>query len=120
MGLAEIVKQIYLPQALSIGIDYNLFWTLNPAKLKPFVEAEKIKRKNQLDDMNCNAWLQGYYNMLAIGGAMNGSEHPYPKQALSKQTEKDIISERKAKAIEFEAWAIKFNKHILKTKGGVQ
>lgn len=114
MGLADIVKEIYLPQALSIGIDYNLFWTLNPAKLKPFVESERIRRKNQLDDMNYNAWLHGYYNMLAIGGAMNGKEYPYPKQPIVKEQEKDIVSERKAKAIEFEAWAIKFNKYILK------
>ncbi|MEG2770410.1 MAG: hypothetical protein RR902_06280, partial [Oscillospiraceae bacterium] len=63
-SLTQIINEEYLPEALSCGVDYNLFWTLNPRKLKAFIKAqEKINKRK-----NYELWLQGayFYNAMSI------------------------------------------------------
>lgn len=55
-----------MPEALAIGVDYNLFWSLNPKRLKPFLEANKLKLKQQNEFM----WLQGMYIFDAVSVAI--------------------------------------------------
>lgn len=57
-----MIEQEWLPQALAIGVDYNLFWNLNPRKLKPFLKAEKLRQKHQNEFM----WIMGNYIYDAV------------------------------------------------------
>lgn len=61
-----------------IGVDYDLFWTLNPKSLTPFVKAFELKQK--YDDMM--AWTNGLYIRMAIASSL-GKEAKYPKSPLS-------------------------------------
>lgn len=57
---------MWLPEALAIGIDYNLFWKLNPSKLEPFLKARNLKLKLKNEEL----WLQGLYFYNAISVAL--------------------------------------------------
>ena len=52
-----------------MGVDYNLFWHLNPMKLRAFEEADKIKTEKQ-DYLN---WLLGRYFMSALDASVCNS-----------------------------------------------
>lgn len=45
-----------------MGVDYILFWRLNPIKLKPFLQAEKLRQEQR----NRELWLQGAYVYEAV------------------------------------------------------
>ena len=66
-----------LPNALMIGVDYNLFWDLNPKTLSPFVKAFSLKQK--YDDTI--AWQHGYYVYCAIGSSFS-KNNKYPKTPM--------------------------------------
>lgn len=61
-----------------MGIDYNLFWKLNPRKLEPFLKARdlKIKRKNE------EMWLQGVYIYEAVSTAIYNNFREKGKKAI--------------------------------------
>lgn len=90
----EIMENI-LPNALMIGVNYDLFWTLNPESLQPFVKAFSLAQKNEDRKM----WQQGMYIKLAVVSAFN-KEAKYPVTPFSnveKPTPKsnmEIIKER--------------------------
>lgn len=71
-----MIEQIYdsiLPNALSIGVDYDLFWGLNPKSLTPFVKAFSLRQK--YDDVV--AWNHGKYIQLAIASNFTkGAKYP--------------------------------------------
>lgn len=60
-----------LKQALKVGVDYDLFWKLNPKSLQPFFEAYKEKQEDELDKLNFQGWLNGVYIQRAIGSALS-------------------------------------------------
>lgn len=66
-----------------MGVDYDLFWKLNPKSLKPFVKAFELKQKYD-DEMN---WMQGLYIRHAIASAMN-KKAEYPKQPIGYNVSK--------------------------------
>lgn len=66
-----------------IGVDYDLFWTLNPKSMKPFVKAFELKQEHE----NQIAWLQGMYIRLAIISAFN-KESKYPNKPLTDEKKK--------------------------------
>ena len=76
-----------MPNALAIGISYNLFWTLNPRKIKPFYEAHKIKRK-MLDEQ---MWCMGAYIHNAVLTAVE--RNLAGKKAKTKYLEKPFMQE---------------------------
>ena len=47
-----------LPDALSIGVSYELFWHLNPKKLQPFFKAFELKEIRE--DQKMWAWWGSY------------------------------------------------------------
>lgn len=84
----EIIENI-LPNALMIGVPYDLFWELNPKSLTPFIKAFSLKQK-QLD---YNMWLQGMYIQKAVGSNLS-KECKYPNKPftmLKEKTEMDIL-----------------------------
>lgn len=66
-----------------IGVDYDLFWTLNPKSLSPFIKAFDLKQK--YDDTV--AWQQGYYIRMAIASCFDKNAK-YPSKPLGNK-EKD-------------------------------
>lgn len=64
------------------GVPYDLFWHLNPTKLKPF----KVAYQKRLEMEEYARWRNGLYIMRAVGACF-GSE--YPEQPLGMEQEKD-------------------------------
>lgn len=64
-----------------MGVDYELFWTLNPKSLAPFVRAFSLKQK--YDDRL--AWSSGVYIRMAIasnfGKQVKYPQHPFLETA---------------------------------------
>lgn len=93
-NLYQHILENILPNALMIGVPYDLFWSLNPKSLKPFIRAFVLKQ--QYDDTI--AWQQGFYNRNAIVSAMNKSAK-YPTRPIfttenKQEVKTDIIKER--------------------------
>lgn len=61
-----------------IGVDYELFWTLNPKSLTPFFKAFSMKIKYE-DRMT---WQQGAYIRMAIASCFN-KDSKYPSSPLA-------------------------------------
>lgn len=59
-----------------MGVDYDLFWSLNPKSLQPFIKAFELQKKQ--DDYN--AWLNGMYVQHAVASVLNGSKSKYPRE----------------------------------------
>lgn len=74
-----------LPNALMIGVNYDLFWTLNPKSLQPFIKAFDLKRKYD-DEI---AWRNGMYVKMAIASSLS-KENKYPERPI---TMKDVVIE---------------------------
>lgn len=68
-----------------IGVEYELFWTLNPVTIKPFVKAFSLKQTH-IDTL---MWKQGAYIRLAIGSCLS-KDCKYPAQPLCNKKERSI------------------------------
>lgn len=92
---------------MAIGVDYVLFWTLNPKQIKPFIEAHKQKQMLWQEEVNFTAWLNGIYVSSAIAACL-GENSPYPEKPISfdgkNQEQKTSFDAKK-----FHAFAIAFN-----------
>lgn len=67
-----------------IGVDYDLFWNLNPKSLKPFIKAFDLKQR--YDDMV--GWTNGLYIQMAVASLLD-KKVQYPKKpftSISKVT----------------------------------
>lgn len=111
----EIIENVYLPQALIIGVDYDLFWSLNPRKLQPFVESFKMKQKIKTEYINFQTWLQGIYFGKALVASLDKNQE-YFKEPIDFQKIKEQKSQEELMAMKFEAWSIAFNQSL--EKGG--
>jgi len=111
----EIIENVYLPQALTIGVDYDLFWSLNPRKLQPFVKSFKMKQKIKTEYINFQTWLQGIYFGKALVASLDKNQE-YFKEPIDFQKIKEQKSQEELMAMKFEAWAIAFNQSL--EKGG--
>jgi hypothetical protein len=98
------VNENILPEALSIGIDYNLFWDLNPTLLKPFFKAHQLKQDRYMQEQSTISYWNGIYVAHAISASF-GSKFPDKPLKLFKTleevekenrplTEAEIIEER--------------------------
>jgi len=90
-SMIEQIETELLPQALAIGVDYNLFWELNPKTITPFTNAFSIRQDIEDD----NSWKQGKYIEIAIASVLSGGKTKYPKTPFYKmknldQTQDDI------------------------------
>lgn len=77
-----------------MGVDYDLFWKLNPKSLAPFVKAFEMKWKHE-DEVNHQL---GVYIQLAIASCLDGKKVQYPKVPFSqKNTTKRNMSAEEIK-----------------------
>lgn len=67
-----------------MGVDYDLFWTLNPKSLIPFVKAFNLKQ--EYDD--AMAWKSGTYVRMAIASCLD-KNIKYPKKPLMSDYKND-------------------------------
>lgn len=81
------IEENILPQALMIGVDYDLFWSLNPKSLKPFIKAFSLKEQHQ-DRM---LWIEGMYIRMAVASTLNKSAK-YPTKPYFDKTKKREMS----------------------------
>lgn len=81
-----------LPDALMIGVDYELFWTLNPHSLSPFIKAFELKNNhNDLEN-----WRLGIYIREAVKSALD-NKVKYPKEPFSYKIRLENDSELQGK-----------------------
>jgi len=91
--MIEAIENDILPNALMIGVDYDLFWTLNPKSLFPFTKAFSLKR--EYDDYKL--WTAGLYIRSAVASVLNKSaKYPQKPIGVSSNNECDMktIKER--------------------------
>lgn len=87
------IRAEYLPYALAIGISEELFWSLNPRRLKPYIKAEQIR----MEKSNRMLYYQGIYvrdallstvgNMFSKGKPMEYPSEPYRITPRSEEEE---------------------------------
>jgi hypothetical protein len=82
-----------LPNALMIGITYDLFWELDPLAMVPFTKAFELKLKF----MDTEAWRNGLYIKLAIASSFD-KKTKYPESPLSSKKVNKIMSPEDIKA----------------------
>lgn len=76
---------IVLPNALMIGVEYDLFWTLNPKSFASFVKAFELKREYQ----DYNNWSLGMYIRSAVASVLD-SKNKYPETPLTQKPKVDV------------------------------
>ena len=109
-----------MPIALRYGVPYEIFWTLNPKRLKPWQVDFAYREQERMDREDYTAWLNGMYVLAAVGAAFDGKKCPYPSEPYSVTQYKEETGEAQRKATqqaieEFKAFAEAFNKqHGLK------
>lgn len=81
-----------LPNALAVGVPYDLFWHLTPKKLNVFYKAYKIKLREK-DTLN---WQMGQYICAAIGTILKGT---YPNKPLFQFAEEKEEKDNEAVAV---------------------
>jgi hypothetical protein len=103
--MGEYIEEIWLPQCLSIGIDYNTFWLLNPKKVKVFTKVFIEKKEEERALINYTSWLTGLYISHSIGACFSkNAKYPdKPFDLTAKEQDSKDDAER------FGAWAIAFN-----------
>ena len=104
-----MIEETYLPMALQIGVDYELFWSLTPGKLDPFVKAYENTQKNSLEKINYSAWLNGIYVTYSIAAVM-GENVEYPEKPLELISAEESEKQRQKRNSElFSAYAARMN-----------
>ena len=88
-----------------MGISEDLFWTLNPHRLKPYLEAEKLRQQQRDSEM----WRMGIYVFdgvrAAVENVLNGrkSKLKYMEKPLFEKAEQqsvELSEEEKVKQAE--------------------
>ena len=95
-----------MPWALSIGVPYEMFGKMNPAKLRPFELA--YERRIKYDDDLAHRY--GLYFLRAAQSAWSG-KNVYPKEPFMKDYEmKPSEHDYFADAAKFREYANAYNK----------
>lgn len=107
--------------ALMMGVDYELFWTLNPRKLKPFQKAYSQRQKIKYEEMNYRAWINGLYVQNAIGSAFS-KRGKYPDKPFRfNESINEKVSGEKPKSkerVQMEVIAMMWNKQFKDNQKG--
>ena len=71
---------------LAIGVSESIFWTLNPVKLKPYIEG---KRKKDIEQDYFN-WMLGAYIKSSVLSALD-KRNKYPEKPYLEKAEEERI-----------------------------
>lgn len=87
-------------------VPYEVFWHLNPRKLKPYEKAYEMEMESRQNAMNLEAWLNGLYNQNAVASVFSKNAK-YPKKPF------DLFGGRKKtvqeEGMDFERYVKQFN-----------
>lgn len=114
---------------MNCGCGYELFWNLNPRKLKAFFEAKRQKAKEDVQLYDFCAWLFGTYMRDAFLSSINRNS-PYPRnprgqnqdddfnydQNQDRDFESDIQSKNMSDGQKFALFMVKHNKALEKKR----
>ena len=110
--MQERIEKEWLPTALVVGVQYNDFWLMNPKRIKSFVSAYEINRKNRAEEANLRAWLIGIYVAHAVGSLVS-SNNKYPEEPMDMFGEGMSPEDRQAQEAElFRAYVAEINKQF--------
>ncbi len=112
-----MINEVWLPNALHAGVDYELFWRLNPKRLKPFIKVYEQKQKQIMERINFTAWLHGVYMTHAYAAVSTPNNRYLSEPIALYETEEDKEKKAKNEADLFGAYAIKFNQEYEKKQG---
>lgn len=76
---------------MSVGIDYSLFWTLSPKKIKPFFKANDLRLERESIQRDTLAWLTGQYVMIGVSKLFSKTVE-YPSHPFSLQKQQEQVS----------------------------
>lgn len=84
-----------LPLYLSIGMTAKEFWEGDCCLAVAYRKADEMKRKDERDTKNFNAWLSGMYVSAAIASCFS-KDFKYPEEPykLFKEDEKKSLDEK--------------------------
>jgi len=87
-------------------VSYEVFWTLNPRKLKPFQKAYEMELESRQNAKNLEAWLYGLYNQNAIASVLcKNSKYPSKPFQMMNGRKKTVQEE----GMDFERYVRQFN-----------
>lgn len=118
--MREQIEDTWLPHCLKIDISYDLFWKLNPRKIKSFEKTYKektiFKQQEKMEFINYQSWLNGIYVAKAISACFS-KEHSYPIKPIDMKQSDEIFS-NEDNAENFKAFAEAFNEKFRQGKRG--
>lgn len=96
-----------------MGVQYDLFWRLNPRRLKPFLKSYELRIENKRDMVNFHAWINNLYMGQMIASMFNKGEK-YFEEPIDLNVKEEKIDEPKVnpEAVKFSAMAMMFNKQF--------
>lgn len=95
---------------MALGIPCEVFYSMNPKKLKRYAPYYIEQRKQRLTEMDSESWLKGVYVQRAISTIGKGRypEKPIDPYGFAKKPEEDVKPVSDAE--KFATWAMAFNK----------
>ncbi|MBR3645995.1 MAG: hypothetical protein IKN54_06215 [Lachnospiraceae bacterium] len=69
-----------MPTAMVWGCSYELFWKLNPRKLKAFERAYKERTEALHTAIDILAWRVGRYCVNSVACGLDGRRNKYPEK----------------------------------------
>lgn len=87
-------------------VPYEVFWHLNPRKLKPFEKAYELEVEGRQNAKNLDAWLHGLYVQNAVASILSkGTKYPSKPFDLFNNHKKTVQEE----GMDFERYVNQFN-----------
>lgn len=109
-----------MPFALSIGVPYETFWSLNPKTLEPFIEAFRLrtKRENELktSEIDISAWHIGLYVRDAIVSSFEKTAK-FPVEPYSVAQNKEEHMTAKDHADKFREFLAHYKRPAVRKEG---
>ena len=137
VSLSERFEEL-CPIFMNIGMSYREFWEDDPTIAKQYLEAFKIKQKNEIKNKEWEIWKQGMYvyealiDVSPILHAFSKAKKPlpYPKKPFGLEEteqnneekdeitkEKEAENERLKATVFFNNWARATRKHFESKEG---
>lgn len=120
--IKDAIYNVWLPAAIRYGISYETFWSLNPRIMDIYQKAYIQKKKEEFEQIETMAWLNGRYVMSAVGACFSkNAKYPeLPQRNNNSEKTEGISDDLRAEiaAKKFEAFAEVFNKKFENKQGG--
>lgn len=92
MTLLDSILENVLPDALAIGVPYELFWVSTPKDLEPFKKAFSLSQ--EINDIS--NWQLGNYIRVAIASAFNDkAKYPTEPYMYTNRHKEELDEETK-------------------------